>query len=67
MPAAVVVTVRDRSVPPSHQRELAALLGAATFEVDGDHGAAVTTPQHFNPALLRALEAVARPAATVAA
>ncbi|HLM49069.1 MAG TPA: alpha/beta fold hydrolase [Solirubrobacteraceae bacterium] len=58
VPAAVVVTADDSDVPPRKQRELAALLGAPTFEVDGDHLVAGTAPEHFNPYLLRALERV---------
>jgi len=68
-PSAVVVTLRDSGVPPSHQRELADLLGAPTFDVDGDHGACISKAREFNTALLDAIEHVrtAAPAATAAA
>lgn len=59
VPSAVVLTRKDTGVPPAHQRELADLLGATVFEVEGDHGAAISAPEEFNPALLRALQAVA--------
>src|SRR5258708_24361588 len=36
-PAVVVVTSRDRSVPPRRQRELAEQLGAATIDVPAHH------------------------------
>jgi 3-oxoadipate enol-lactonase len=58
LPSAVVVTARDRSVPPAKQRRLAKRLGARTFEVDGDHLVVATRPERFVPALLQALEAV---------
>jgi pimeloyl-ACP methyl ester carboxylesterase len=67
VPAAVVVTTRDGGVPPDHQRELAALLGAPTFDVEADHGAAISAHRPFNAALLAALQAVAEPATAVAA
>jgi pimeloyl-ACP methyl ester carboxylesterase len=55
-PAAVVVTSRDRSVPPRRQRELAEQLGAPTVELAGDHFA----PGEPNGGLAEAvLEAVA--------
>lgn len=38
VPAAVVVTTRDRLVRPKKQRALAKALRATTFELDGDHG-----------------------------
>lgn len=55
VPAAVVVTTRDRSVPPGLQRELAAQLGAQMFEVEADHFAAGLPDSGFNEALLSAL------------
>jgi pimeloyl-ACP methyl ester carboxylesterase len=67
VPAAVVLTKKDTGVPPGHQRELADLLGAPVFEVDGDHGAAISAHAKFNPALIDALAAVAEQAHAVAA
>jgi pimeloyl-ACP methyl ester carboxylesterase len=57
-PAAVVVTTRDRGVPPRKQRELAAALDATTVEVAGDHAAVTAQAEEFNAALLAALDAV---------
>ncbi len=62
-PAAVVVTTKDDGVPPAHQRKLAALLGAPTFEVAGDHYAVIARRDEFNAALLRALAAIGAAAA----
>jgi len=59
-PAAVLLTSRDRSVSPSKQRELAALLTAPTFEVAADHFAVSQATDEFNRALLAALSAVAQ-------
>jgi 3-oxoadipate enol-lactonase len=57
-PAAVLVTARDRTVSPRRQRELAAALGAAKFEVELDHLAVVAHARTYNPGLLDALAAV---------
>lgn len=55
VPAAVLVTTRDRVVPVSRQLRLArAIPGAIVHEVAADHAACVTTPEVFNPALLQA-------------
>ena len=55
VPAAVVVTTRDRIVPPGRQLKLArAIPGASVHEVDAGHGACVNAPQLFAPALLEA-------------
>ncbi len=55
VPAAVVVTVRDRIVPLSRQQRLArAIPGASVHEVDADHAVCVTRPQLFAQALLEA-------------
>jgi pimeloyl-ACP methyl ester carboxylesterase len=67
VPAAVVVTRKDRSVPPRWQRELASRLGAPVFESPGDHFACGNEPEGFNRALLGALASVARPAVARAA
>lgn len=57
-PGAVVVTSRDRSVPPRKQLELARLLSAPTFDVPADHFAVTDTTAQFNAALLAAIGAV---------
>ena len=55
VPAAVVITARDRVVPPSRQLELArAIPGASVHYVDADHGACINAPQLFARALLEA-------------
>jgi 3-oxoadipate enol-lactonase len=50
-PAAVVVTGRDSLVPPHRQRELAELLHAPTFTVDGDHDVCARHPLRFLSAI----------------
>jgi pimeloyl-ACP methyl ester carboxylesterase len=60
VPTAVVVTTRDTTVPPVRQLELArAIPGASVYEVAAGHGACVSAPQLFAPALLEACRAVA--------
>jgi 3-oxoadipate enol-lactonase len=59
IPAVVVVTARDASVPPRKQRELAQLLGARAFDDDGDHDSVVVRGRHYVQVLLEGLEAVA--------
>ncbi len=55
VPTAVVVTTRDRVVPPRRQLELArAVPGASVHQVDADHGVCITAPQVFAQALLNA-------------
>jgi 3-oxoadipate enol-lactonase len=61
VPTSVVVTTRDRIVPPSRQLKLArAIPGASVHEVDADHGACVNAPQLFARALLEACRSVER-------
>jgi len=67
VPAAVIVTARDAGVPPGHQRELARLLDAPAFEVDGDHGAAISKAREFNATLIEALAHVRTAAPATAA
>jgi 3-oxoadipate enol-lactonase len=60
VPAAVVVTARDRVVPASRQLRLArAIPGASAHTVEADHGACINAPQLFAPALLEACWSVA--------
>ena len=66
-PAAVIVTAKDTSVRPSHQRELAGRLGARQLVVRGDHGAVLARADEFNQALISALGTVADTATPVAA
>ena len=59
VPAAVVVTTRDRIVPAGRQLRLAqAIPGAALYRVDADHAVCITAPQVFAPMLLEACQAV---------
>lgn len=59
-PAAVVLTARDRLVPPRKQRALAAALGVAPHVVDADHDACARNAAAFNDVLLRALSELRR-------
>lgn len=60
VPAAVVVTTRDRLVPASRQLRLAeAIPGASVHRVDADHSVCINAPQLFAPALLEACWSVA--------
>jgi 3-oxoadipate enol-lactonase len=55
VPTAVVITDRDTVVPPCRQLELAqAIPGASVYHVPADHGACLSAPQLFTPALLAA-------------
>jgi 3-oxoadipate enol-lactonase len=47
MPAASVVTTRDRLVPPHKQRALAAALSAEVFELDADHDAPLLRGERY--------------------
>jgi 3-oxoadipate enol-lactonase len=62
LPAAVVLTTKDRQVFPRKQRRLAEALGAPTFEVPAGHFAVTTHQGPFRRALLEALAAVTRTA-----
>jgi 3-oxoadipate enol-lactonase len=61
VPAAVVVTARDRIVPAGRQLKLArAIPGASVHEVDADHAVCITAPDVFAQALLEACRSVQR-------
>jgi 3-oxoadipate enol-lactonase len=47
VPAAMLITTRDRLVPPAQQRALAAALGATTKEVAADHFVTLTHPEAY--------------------
>src|SRR5215218_2121031 len=51
-PAAVVLTRRDRAVPPAWQRDLARRLDAPIVESPGDHLASSNRPREFTQVLL---------------
>jgi 3-oxoadipate enol-lactonase len=58
VPAAAVITTRDRSVPPRNQHELAQAARASVFEAPIDHLEVTSRADAYNPALLQALAAV---------
>ncbi|MCR6485928.1 alpha/beta hydrolase [Amycolatopsis sp. OK19-0408] len=59
LPAAVVVTTRDRFIAPGHQRSLAHRIpGAATYEVAAGHAACVLAADRWVPAFLAAVASV---------
>jgi pimeloyl-ACP methyl ester carboxylesterase len=60
VPAASVVTCRDRAVGPDKQRATAAALGGAVVEVDGGHAACATDPEGLGAAVARAVDLVVR-------
>ncbi|HXJ64796.1 MAG TPA: alpha/beta hydrolase [Actinomycetota bacterium] len=62
VPTAVVVTTRDRLVPPEEQRALARATRATVFEFDADHSAVAVRPAEFAAVTLDAIAAVAGPA-----
>ena len=60
VPAAVVVTTKDRLVRPRKQRELArAIPGATTFELAGDHDASLVNGDAFARVTVEAVRDVA--------
>jgi pimeloyl-ACP methyl ester carboxylesterase len=58
LPSAVVVTTRDRAVPPQDQRELALRLRADVIEIDDDHDVFLADPETYTAATLRAIARV---------
>lgn len=55
VPVSVVVTGRDVLVPPARQEALASAIPGATMRrVDADHGAPISAPDRFVPALVAA-------------
>ena len=58
VPAAVLVTARDRLVPPERQRDLAARIGGFVQELPLDHDGVGSRPDLFVPALLKAVDSV---------
>ena len=64
VPAAVVVTARDKVLPPARQRWLARQIPEATvYEADAGHSSCVLRADAFRPALLAACASVASRAA----
>jgi pimeloyl-ACP methyl ester carboxylesterase len=61
MPAAVVLTTKDRLVRPRKQRQLAhAIPGAHTFEIEGDHDCPLVLPGPFARQTVAAVRDVAQ-------
>jgi len=58
VPAAVIVTTRDRSVPPRKQRELAELIRARRVDFEGDHNAVVYKGARYAPLLVETVGAL---------
>ena len=59
VPAAVIITTKDRTVPPRAQRRLAdGLPDAVRFEVEGPHDSIVSRAETYTPVLLEAVAAV---------
>lgn len=61
VPVATVLTRQDRVVSPRRQKNLAAAIpGAVTFEIDGDHGVVAMHPAAFVPSFVNAVLNVSR-------
>ncbi|HEV2476172.1 MAG TPA: alpha/beta hydrolase [Candidatus Dormibacteraeota bacterium] len=54
VPAAVIVTAEDRTVPAETQRAMSRTLGASIQEMEADHFACIKHPREFNAALFAA-------------
>ncbi len=54
IPAAVIVTAEDRTVPAETQRALSRTLGGSVQEIEADHFACIKRPREFNSALFAA-------------
>lgn len=62
IPASVVITTKDRTVPSRNQRRLAAAIpDAATYEVVGPHDSIVTHADAYVPVLAAAIDHAASP------
>jgi diacylglycerol O-acyltransferase len=58
-PTSVVVTARDRLIPPARQRAMArSISGATVYDVDAGHAACVLNSERFRPAMLAATASV---------
>jgi 3-oxoadipate enol-lactonase len=64
VPTSVIIATRDRFIPTRRQHALAAAIpGAMSYEVDGNHAALVLGAEEFVPVLLDACTSVTRRAA----
>lgn len=59
IPTAMVLTTRDRLVPPAKQRSLAGAARAHVVELDGDHFVTLEQPHEYSDATRRAVDLVA--------
>lgn len=59
----MVITTRDRLVPPVKQYALATTVRADIVELDGDHFVTLEAPREYAAATRRAVDSVANPAA----
>lgn len=59
LPAAMLITTRDRLVRPRKQRALAAALGATVIEIADDHLCSWTSPVEFSAATVELVRQVA--------
>ncbi len=66
-PGAVLLTTRDRLVPPRKQHEMAEALGVQPHLLDGDHDACSVDASRFVAVLLRCLRDVGQRSALTAA
>ena len=62
VPTAMVITTRDRLVPPVKQFALATTVRARIVELDGDHFVTLESPREYADATRRAVDSVANPA-----
>lgn len=60
VPTSMVLTTRDRLVPPVKQRALASAVRAEIVELDGDHFVTLEQPREYADATRRAVDCVAR-------
>jgi pimeloyl-ACP methyl ester carboxylesterase len=60
IPTAVVVTTRDRAVPPADQRDMARKLNAEIIEIHDDHDVFLADPAAYVAATLDAVKLVER-------
>ena len=60
LPSAVVMTTRDRLVPPRKQRALATAINATVFELPGDHDSCLVAAAQYGAATRAAIDDVAR-------
>jgi len=54
VPAEVIVTTEDRTVPAETQRAMSRTLGGSVQEIEADHFACIKCPREFNSALFAA-------------